>query len=33
MFGDVNYDPNKSIDDYDEFTCDTTLVLLEYSFG
>ena len=33
MFGDVNYDPNKSIDDYDEFTCDATLVLLEYSFG
>ena len=33
MLGDVNYDPNKSIDDYDEFTCDATLVLLEYSFG
>jgi hypothetical protein len=33
MFGDVNYDPMRPIGDYDEFTCDATVVLLEYSFG
>ena len=33
MFGDVNYDPNKSIDDYKELTCDETVTLLEYAFG
>ena len=33
MLGDVNYDPNKPIDDYDEFTCDFTLKLLGYFFG
>lgn len=33
MFGDVNYDPMRPIGDYEEFTCDHTMNLLEYAFG